>query len=214
MLSRRGRSALVAGLGAMRLAEVVWSSRNLRRTGAGRQAAPRSFPLMVSVNVALFTLCIVPRRRRPPRALEVAALTGLAAAVGLRLWVIGSLGPAWNVKALVPEEMTVVTRGPYRWMRHPNYLAVIVEFACLPVAVGAYSEAVLLSAANAAVLVPRIRAEEALLDQVPGYREAFAGVPRLLPTRLSPAADAERVRWIQIPARESQSRGESRPKPQ
>jgi len=182
MLSRRSRSVLVAGLGAMRLAEVAWSSRNLRRTGAGRQAAPRSFPLMVSANIALFSLCMVPRRHRPPRAVEAVTLTGLAAAAGLRLWVIASLGPAWNVKGLVPEEMTVVTRGPYRWMRHPNYLAVIVEFACLPVAVGAYGEAVLLSAANAVVLVPRIRAEEALLDQVPGYREAFAGVPRLLPT--------------------------------
>jgi methyltransferase len=183
MLSRRGQSALVAGLGAMRLAEVAWSSRNLRRSGAGGQAAPRSFPLMVAANVALFTLCLRPRRRRPPLVVEAASLTGLAAAVGLRLWVIASLGPAWNVKGLVPEEMTVVTRGPYRWVRHPNYLAVIVEFACLPVAVGAYGEAVLLSAANAAVLFPRIRAEEALLDLVPGYREAFAGVPRFLPTR-------------------------------
>jgi hypothetical protein len=51
------------------------------------------------------------------------------------------------------------------------------------VAVGAYGEAVLLSAANVAVLYPRIRAEEALLDRVPGYREAFAGVPRFLPTK-------------------------------
>jgi methyltransferase len=77
--------------------------------------------------------------------------------------------------------MEGVTGGPYRWVRHPNYLAVILEFAALPVAVGAYPEAVLLSMANAAVLVPRIRAEEALLEGVPGYREAFAGIPRLLP---------------------------------
>ena len=181
VLSRRGRSALVAGLGGMRLAEVVWSARNLRRAGGGSQAAPRSFPLMVSINVALFGLCIVPRRRRPPLVLELAALTGLLAAVGLRLWVIACLGPAWNVKAVVPERMEVVTRGPYRWVRHPNYLAVILEFAALPLAVGAYAEAVVLSVANAAVLVPRIRAEEELLDRVPGYREAFAGVPRLLP---------------------------------
>jgi methyltransferase len=182
MLSRRSRSALVAGLGAMRLAEVAWSARNLRRTGGGRQAAARSFPAMVAANIALFTLCAVPRRRHPPRVVEATALAGLAAAVGLRLWVIVSLGPAWNVKGEVSDEMTVVTGGPYRWVRHPNYLAVIAEFACLPVAVGAYREAVLLSAANAAVLVPRIRAEEALLDGVPGYREAFAGLPRFLPT--------------------------------
>ena len=181
VLSRRCRSALVVGLGGMRLAELAWSARNLRRAGEGRQAAPRSFPVMVSVNVALFGLCLVPRRRHPPVLLELAALTGLLAAVGLRLWVIACLGPAWNVKALVPERMEVVTRGPYRWVRHPNYVAVILEFAALPVAVGAYPEALLLSLANAAVLVPRIRAEEALLDRVPGYREAFAGVPRLLP---------------------------------
>jgi methyltransferase len=199
MLSRSGRTALAAGMGAMRLAEVAWSARNLHRSGGGRQAAPRSFPLMVAANVALFTVCAVPRRRSPPPALEAAALGGLLAAAGLRLWVIASLGPAWNVKAVVPETMTVVTGGPFRWLRHPNYLAVVLEFAALPLAVGAYAEAVLLSVANAAVLVPRIRAEEALLDQVPGYREAFAGIPRLLP---------------QIPARESQSRGESRPKPQ
>jgi len=199
VLSRRGRVALVAGLGGMRLAEVVWSARNLRRAGEAEQAAPRSFPVMVAVNVALFGLCIVPRRRRPPLGVELAALTGLLAAVGLRLWVIGCLGPAWNIKASVPEQMEVVTSGPYRWIRHPNYVAVILEFAALPVAVGAYPEAALLSLANAAVLVPRIRAEEALLDRVPGYREAFAGVPRFLPQR---------------PARESQSRDESRPKPQ
>ena len=199
VLSRRRRWALAAGLGGMRLAELAWSARNLRRAGGGGQAAPRSFPLMVAVNVALFGLCLVPRRRRPPLGLELAALTALLGAVGLRLWVIACLGPAWNVKAVVPEGMRVVTRGPYRWIRHPNYVAVILEFAALPLAIGAYPEAVLLSAANAAVLVPRIRAEEALLELVPGYREAFAGVPRFLP---------------QIPARASQSRAASRPNPQ
>jgi methyltransferase len=175
---------LGAGLGMMRLAELGWSRRNLRRAGPGQQAAPRGFPAMVAVNLALFLLCAVPRRRRPPAGLELAALTGLGAAVVLRLWAIASLGEGWNVTAVVPEGLRVVTAGPYRWVRHPNYLAVIVEFACLPVAVGAYWEAMLLSAANAAVLVPRIRAEEALLDRVPGYSEAFAGIPRLLPRAL------------------------------
>ena len=180
-LTRRGRSLLVAGLGAMRLAELAWSARNLRRSGPGKAAAPSSFPLMAGANVALFLVCGVPRRRVPPRAVEAVALTGLGGALALRLWVIRSLGPAWNVRAVVPETIRVVRHGPYRWVRHPNYVAVALEFACLPAAVGAYSEGVLLSAANVAVLVPRIRAEEALLDGVPGYREAFAGVPRFLP---------------------------------
>jgi methyltransferase len=154
---------------------------------------------MVAANAALFGLCAIPRRRGPPHAVEAAALAGLGAAAGLRLWVIKSLGTAWNVQAVVPDAMRVVTSGPYRWIRHPNYLAVIVEFACLPLAIGAYAEAVALSLANWAVLVPRIRAEEALLDRVPGYRAAFDGVPRLLP---------------HLPARRSQSPGLSRPNPQ
>jgi methyltransferase len=181
MLSRRGRSLLAALLGLQRLAELAWSGRNLRRQGPGWRAAPRSYPLMVTANVALFGLAAVPRRRQPPRALEAAALAGLGAATALRLWVIASLGQEWNVKGVVAPGMRVVSGGPYRWLRHPNYLAVVVEFACLPLACGAYLEAVLLSAGNAAVLVPRVRAEEAILDRVPGYREAFAGVPRLIP---------------------------------
>jgi len=81
----------------------------------------------------------------------------------------------------VSSGIRVETGGPYRWIRHPNYVAVGLEFLCLPLTVGAVPEAVLLSLANAAVLVPRIRAEERLLDRVPGYREAFRGVPRFIP---------------------------------
>jgi len=186
VLRRRGSAALVTGLALTRLLEVAWSTRNLRRAGPGRTAAPRSFPLMVAVNVSLFAVCLTPRRRPSQPAVQTAALAGLAAATLLRLWTIRSLGASWNVRAVVPERMPVVTRGPYRWVRHPNYAAVALEFACLPLAVGAYREAMLLSAANALVLVPRIRGEEALLDSIPGYREAFAGVPRFIPRRLLP----------------------------
>ena len=90
-------------------------------------------------------------------------------------------------------------------MRHPNYTAVAIEFACLPLAVGAVREAVWLSLANLGVLWPRIAAEEALLDRLPGYREAFAGVPRFIPVP---------GRHSQNPASVSQSRAVSRPNPQ
>jgi methyltransferase len=182
MLTPRTRLTLTAALGAQRVLELGWSARNLARSGSGPRASAETFPLMVGVNLALFVTCALRRRRpTPPALVEAAALAGLAGAVGLRLWSIQSLGEAWNVQAQVPEHTAVVTRGPYRWVRHPNYVAVALEFACLPVAVGAYREALLLSAGNATVLVPRIRAEEALLDRLPGYRDAFAGVPRFLP---------------------------------
>ena len=206
MLTPAGRLALTAGLGAQRLVELRWSARNLRRAGAGPRASPRTFPLMVGVNLALFATCALRRRRpAPPPVLEGAALAGLAAAVGLRLWVIRSLGDAWNVQAHVAPTTEVVTRGPYRWVRHPNYVAVALEFACLPLAIGAVGDAVALSVANACVLLPRIRGEEALLDQLDGYREAFSGIPRFLPR---PGR-----RSVHSPASASQSRGDRLAKP-
>ncbi len=206
LLSPRKRTALVAVLAAQRLAELRRSALNRARVPDGVPASPSTYPAMVAAHVALFVTAAWPRRSRTvPAAVEVAGLTGLAVAVCLRVSVIRTLGASWNVTAHVSPSTRVVTSGPYRRLRHPNYTAVILEFASLPLAVGAVREAVWLSLADAAVLWPRVRAEEALLDGLPGYREAFAGVPRFvpLPGRLS-----------QNPARVTQSRGERRPNPQ
>jgi methyltransferase len=198
-MNRRARTALVLAAGAQRLVELRISARNRVRLGPADQASPSTYPLMVAVHVALFAVSAWPRRgRRVPRSLEIAALGGLVAATGLRVWVIRTLGTNWNVTAHVPPDGHMETGGPYRYVRHPNYVAVALEFLCLPVAVGAVPEAAILSIANAAVLVPRIRAEERLLDEIPGYREAFRGVPRFIPR---PGA-----RSRQIPASDIQSR--------
>ncbi len=201
-MTSRARTGLVLGMGVQRLIELRISARNRRSIGTANQASPTTYPLMVATHVALFAVCAWPRpRRRVPRPLEAAALMGLAASAGLRMWVIRTLGDDWNVTAHVRPDIHVETGGPYRYIRHPNYVAVALEFACLPLAVGAVREGAALSLANAAVLVPRIRAEERLLDAVPGYREAFRGVPRFLPR------PGRRSR--QIPASEIQSLGVS-----
>jgi methyltransferase len=199
-MNRRARTALVVASGAQRLVELRISARNRARVGRAEQASASTYPVMVAVHVALFAVSAWPRRgRRVSRPAEVVAITGLVASAGLRLWVIRTLGTTWNVTAHVPPDGHIQTGGPYRYVRHPNYVAVALEFACLPTAVGAAPEAVVLSIANAAVLVPRIRAEERLLDAIPGYREAFRGVPRFIPR---PSR-----RSGQIPARDNQSRG-------
>jgi methyltransferase len=182
-VNRRARTALVLANGAQRLVELRISSRNRATLGRAEQASPSTYPAMVAAHVALFVVCVWPRpARRVPHVVEIGALAGLAAATILRLWVIRTLGTSWNVTAHVSPNMHIETDGPYRWIRHPNYVAVVLEFACLPLAVGAVPEAAALSIANALVLVPRIRAEEALLDALPGYRDAFAGVPRFIPS--------------------------------
>jgi methyltransferase len=181
-VNRRARTALVLADGAQRLVELRISSRNRATLGQAEQASPSTYPAMVAAHVVLFGVCVWPRRgRRVPRVVEIGALAGLAAATGLRLWVIRTLGTSWNVTAHVSPTMHIETGGPYRWVRHPNYVAVALEFACLPLAVGAVPEAAVLSLANALVLAPRIRAEERLLDALPGYRAAFSGVPRFIP---------------------------------
>lgn len=206
LLTTRTRTALVALLAAQRLAELRRSARNRLRSSDGVPSSPGTYPAMVAAHIALFITAAWPGRRRDvPAPIEAVALAGVAAAVGLRLSVIRSLGESWNVTAHVSPSTRVITSGPYRRLRHPNYTAVALEFACLLVAVGRIREAIWLSIADALVLWPRIRAEEALLDRLPGYRDAFAGVPRFVPIP---------GRRSQNPASVSQSRGVSLPKPQ
>jgi methyltransferase len=206
LLTPRTRTALVALLAAQRIAELRRSARNRLRTGSGVPSSPGTYPAMVAAHLALFATAAWPGRRRDvPAALEAAGVAGVAAATCLRLSVIRTLGDSWNVTAHVSPSTLVITSGPYRRLRHPNYTAVALEFACLPLAVGRVRAALLLSVADALVLWPRVRAEEALLDGLAGYREAFAGVPRFVPLP---------GRRSHSPNSEIQSRTVSLPKPQ
>ena len=87
-------------------------------------------------------------------------LTLFAAAEGLRLWAIASLGPRWNTRILVLPGEPLVVSGPYRWISHPNYVAVVVELAALPLVFGAWRTAAIVGACNLVLLLGvRIPAE-------------------------------------------------------
>jgi methyltransferase len=113
----------------------------------------------------------------PPAALG--ALAGALLAQGLRWWAIGTLGERWCTRVIVLPGSTPVTRGPYRFLKHPNYLAVVLEMALVPLAFGAWRTALAFSAGNAVLLAVRIRAEERALGE--GWARAFRGRPRLIP---------------------------------
>ncbi len=186
---RPGRYVLVLGaFGFQRLVELAYSARNEARVRRLEPVAPRAaaytFKWMVILNAALFSLPLLENFRRhhpPPAAIQALGWTGALAAAGLRLWAIVTLRDQWNVRAIVPQRLRVVDAGPYRWVRHPNYVAVALEFASLPLIGGAYRSAVCLSLLNGIALWDRIRSEEALLDALPAYRERMAGKPRFLP---------------------------------
>ncbi|TCP58316.1 methyltransferase [Tumebacillus sp. BK434] len=103
-------------------------------------------------------------------------------AQGLRVWVLLSLGKFWNTRIYVLPGSAPVTGGPYRFMRHPNYVVVALELFTLPLAFGAWLTALLFTALNALVLRVRIRAEEQALIEVTAYAEAMGGRERFLPT--------------------------------
>lgn len=173
---------VLAAAGATRLAELGVSRRNLR--GSPRVApGADGFAAIVALHLGLFLLPpaeIAWRGRRPGRGLGVwAALE--AAATGLRWWSIRSLGRSWNVRAVVEPGFRPSVRGPYRWVRHPNYLALILEFWALPMLGGAWASAVLLSGLHGLAIARRIRAEERSLEQEVSYRELFAKKARFLP---------------------------------
>jgi methyltransferase len=102
-------------------------------------------------------------------------------AAGLRLWVIRTLDGRWTTRIVVLPGVPPVTGGPYRFLRHPNYLAVITEMFALPLVHTAWLTAVAFSLLNGMVLRVRIRAEEEALSRMTEYEEAFAGRGRLVP---------------------------------
>jgi methyltransferase len=175
---------VVALVGVQRLRELALSRRNERGV-RGARAAARSYPVMVAAHAGLCTLPLVEVAVRGRGARWPALWLGLlGGATALRWWSIRTLGGSWNVRAVVPADLRPVTGGPYRFIRHPNYLAVALEFAALPLAGGATWSALGLSLLNAAVLADRIREEERLLAATPGYEEAFRGRARLIPRLL------------------------------
>jgi len=184
--SRDLYTALVALVAAMRLVELMISRRNIARLRAkGAVEVGRShYGWMVAVHTGFLVSCVAEVRlldRPLLLPLAVVALGLLGGAAVLRYWVIVTLGERWSTRILVLPESAPVTTGPFRRLRHPNYLAVVVEFAALPMVHTAWLTAVCFSLANAMVLHRRIRTEEAALDASGNYLETMGDRPRLIP---------------------------------
>ena len=176
--------AFLALVGAERLVELALSRRNARRAFArgGVESGRAHFRAMTVLHAFFLIACAVEAIawRRPFVPLLGWPALGVAlAAQGLRYWAIASLGERWNVRVIAVPGDPPVTRGPYRFLRHPNYLAVIAEIAAVPLVHGAYVTSIAFSLANAALLAVRIRVEERALGGA--WAEAFARLPRLVP---------------------------------
>ncbi len=155
---------VVALVALERLAELVYANRNTRallRAGA-HEIGRRHYPLIVLLHTAwLVAVYIAADKTAPPIWGWIAIFLLLQAA---RYWVLATLGRYWTTRIIAVPNAPLVTRGPYRFLRHPNYAVVIAEIAVLPLAFGEYAVAIVFSLLNAALLLWRIRIETAALD--------------------------------------------------
>jgi methyltransferase len=163
-------SALVGVVALARLTELAVSRRNLGRLRAagGVEHGAGHYPAMVAVHVGLLLSCLaeVWLLDRPWLPwLAATCLTLLVAAMILRLWVIATLGERWVTRVMVVPGSVPLTGGPFRWLRHPNYVAVVIEIMALPLVHSAWLTAIVCSALNAAVLTVRVRVENQALGR-------------------------------------------------
>jgi methyltransferase len=186
-LSVRLYLALLLAVGAGRLIEMRVSRRH-QRALRGRSIALEREPgflwmvaLHTGVLAAAATEVVVLRRPFVP-AVGVPALALFALGNLLRWWVIATMGQHWNVRVMGSLSLGVVTEGPFRWVRHPNYVAVFVELAALPLVHGAWLTALVGSALHLLILRRRIALEESILLADPRYRDLMGPKPRFIPS--------------------------------
>lgn len=175
---------LMALLGLERVLELYLSRRNAARAFArgGVEVGQGHYRVMVAFHT-LFLLAaplevlLVPRLW--PGVWGLVALGFALLSQALRYWAIGALGERWNSRVIVVPGEAPVTGGPYRHLRHPNYVAVVLELFAVPLVHGAWATALVFGLGNLVLLRVRIRAEEAALGAA--WERAFAGRPRFIP---------------------------------
>ena len=161
-----------------RIIELFIAKRNekwMRSQGAFEMGAAH-YPLMVSMHVAFFISLIVEvlLSQRPLPSLWILLLVLFLIAQVARIWCLTSLGKFWNTKIIILPGADVVQKGPYKWVRHPNYIIVTTELLVLPLLFGAYFTAILFSLLNLWMLSVRIPAEEKALKEATNYKETFS----------------------------------------
>ncbi|HCB07255.1 MAG TPA: isoprenylcysteine carboxylmethyltransferase family protein [Nocardioides sp.] len=169
MTSLTAFTVLVVLVGLERLAELVVSKRNAAWSFArgGVETGFSHYPVMVVLHTGLLVGALVEayvRRPDVPSALAWSMLIVVVLTQALRWWCIATLGRQWNTRVIIVPGLAPVRRGPYALMRHPNYVAVVVEGIALPLVHACWITAVVFTVLNAVLLGVRVRVENAALS--------------------------------------------------
>ena len=140
------------------------------------------YRVMVAFHTLFIASCVFEATFFPhafPPIVAWVALSAEIVAQALRYWAVSTLGDRWNTRIIVSPDRAPVTGGPYRFMRHPNYLAVVIEIAAVPMIGGAIFTAIAFSIGNALILAVRIPAEECAMGG--RYADALGSRRRFFP---------------------------------
>jgi methyltransferase len=154
---------IVALVALQRLVEVIYANRNTKRLLAGGavETGRAHYPLIVLMHIGWLAAVAI-TLPQPVRVLWTWLLVFVALQAA-RLWVIVSLGPYWTTRVITLNGAPLVRRGPYRFLKHPNYAIVVLEIAVLPLAFREYRVAIIFSLINAGLLGVRIAVEDGAL---------------------------------------------------
>lgn len=155
--------AIFAYVVVQRLVELVYARANTKRllSEGGREYGRRHYPLFILLHSAWLGAILL--WGRPASDPDTIPLVLFAASQLFRFWTLASIGRWWTTRIISAPGFPRVRKGPYRFMRHPNYLVVVVEIALLPLLLGAPWLALTFSLANLALLSWRLKVEEAAL---------------------------------------------------
>ena len=184
MISLRTYLILLSILVIERIFELDLARRNARRAfeHGAVEVGQAHYRVMVAMHTLFIASCATEAIFFPthlPPAVAWIALGAELCAQALRYWAVTTLGERWNTRIIVTPAATPVTAGPYRLMRHPNYLAVVIEIGAVPIIGGALITATVFSIANALLLAVRIPAEERAMGK--NYQGLFGSRRRFIP---------------------------------
>ena len=178
--------ALLLAVALLRIFELRVSERNRERMlaqGATKVDKPQfRWVVLVHTTVLIGAALEVVFLHRPFIPILGGVMLGIFLISNLvRLWVVRAMGTHWNVQVMNSTGMGVVTSGPFRFVRHPNYAAIFAEMFSLPLIHTAWITAIVGFVGYAAAISQRIAVEESVLLADPAYRASMAGKPRFLP---------------------------------
>lgn len=157
---------ILSAVAVQRIGELVLARRNTARllASGGIEVGARHYPLFVLLHGSwLLALLFWVSKVDAPVSWP---LIGVFVVLQLgRVWVLATLGPYWTTRIISIPDRPLITNGPYRLVRHPNYWIVVGEIAVLPLAFGSWPIAIVFSLLNAILLRHRIRVEDSALNE-------------------------------------------------